>query len=106
MQHERLLRRYRITQLELAFDVKACSIEDARARFLALIALLDKSWHQRGHLWSVQNRVRPAGRLSAGNPDNLLRETDQQCRDEKLRAAQSSPAARNRATVACGWSER
>ena len=64
-QREHFLRGYRITQLELAFDVKTSSIEDTHASFHALIGLLDKPWHQRRHLWSVQKpgATPPAGYL-------------------------------------------
>ena len=65
-QHKHRLGRYRITLAELAFDVKASTVEDAHARFLALIALLDKPWHRRRHLRSIQipnAAARPAGYL-------------------------------------------
>jgi hypothetical protein len=62
--HEHTLRRYWITQLELAFDVRNCSPEDVQARLLALIARLDKRWHQRGHL-HLQS-PKPGTRLSQG----------------------------------------
>jgi hypothetical protein len=49
--HEHRLKRYWITQVELAFDVRNCFVEDVQARLLALTARLDKRWHQRGHLY-------------------------------------------------------
>jgi hypothetical protein len=43
------LKRYWITRVELAFDVN-CLLEDVQVGLNALIARLDKRWHQRGHL--------------------------------------------------------
>ena len=48
--HEQRLKRYWITQVELAFDVRNCFVEDVQPRLLTLTARLDKRWHQRGHL--------------------------------------------------------
>jgi hypothetical protein len=63
--HESALQRYRVTQVELAFDVKCASINDARAGLFALIARLDKGWHRRGHLRLVQEptKLPPPGHL-------------------------------------------
>jgi hypothetical protein len=61
--HEHRLRRYWITQVELAFDVRHCVVEDVQARLLALIARLDKRWHQRGHLHVIS---RPSAAVSRG----------------------------------------
>jgi hypothetical protein len=47
--HEYRLKRYWITGVELAFDVN-CLLEDVQVGLNALIARLDKRWHQRGHL--------------------------------------------------------
>ena len=43
------LKRYWITRVELAFDVNSL-LEDVQVGLNALIAHLDKRWHQRGHL--------------------------------------------------------
>ena len=48
--HEHRLKRYWITLVELAFDVRNCFVEDVQPRLLTLTARLDKRWHQRGHL--------------------------------------------------------
>ena len=55
--------RYRITQAELAFDVKHCPGEDVERRLLSLIGRLDKPWHQRGYLHLID---KPSDRLSPG----------------------------------------
>jgi hypothetical protein len=49
--HEHRLKRYWITQAELAFDVRNCLVADVQARLFALTTRLDKRWHQRGHLY-------------------------------------------------------
>jgi hypothetical protein len=61
--HEHTLGRYWITQVELAFDVRNCSVEDVQARLLALTARLDKRWQQRGHLHLMS---KPGARVSSG----------------------------------------
>ena len=45
--HEVKLGQYSVAEAEIAFDVYATSIDDARERLKALIALLDKPRHQR-----------------------------------------------------------
>src|SRR6516165_3313527 len=49
--HEHRLRQYWITQVEFAFDVRNCRLEDVRTRLLALVARLDKRRHQRGYIY-------------------------------------------------------
>jgi hypothetical protein len=61
--HEQKLRRYWITHVELAFDVRNCFIEDVQPRLLALAACLDKRWHQRGHLYLTP---KPSARVAPG----------------------------------------
>src|SRR5262249_19466541 len=61
--HEADLDRYRITRTEIAFDVQATSIEVARDRLFALVSLLGKPRHQRGHIFSVH---KPNDTPSAG----------------------------------------
>jgi hypothetical protein len=59
----RYLRRYRITKAEIAFDVDAGPIDDARERLLALFDQLGKPWHRRRHICSVHEpeKVPPEG---------------------------------------------
>jgi hypothetical protein len=52
-QHARALAQHRITQAEIAFDVSACSVDDARETMFKLVSLLAKPRHQRGHVLSV-----------------------------------------------------
>jgi hypothetical protein len=61
--HEHRLKRYWITLVELAFDVRNCFVEDVRPGLLALIARLDKRWQQRGHLHLMS---KPGARVSSG----------------------------------------
>src|SRR5262249_17370833 len=61
--HEADLDRYRITRAEIAFDVEAASTEAARDRLFALVSLLGKPRHQRGHIFSVH---KPNDTPSAG----------------------------------------
>src|SRR5262249_48235243 len=48
--HEKALRQYRITEAELAYDVKYSSSDQVKCGLDALIARLDKRWHQRRYL--------------------------------------------------------
>jgi hypothetical protein len=61
--HAKTLGRYRITQAELAFDVKHCPGEYLERRLLSLIGRLDKPRHQRGYLHLID---KPSDRLSPG----------------------------------------
>jgi hypothetical protein len=61
--HERSLRRYSITRVELAFDVRNCLLENLHARLPTLVARLDKRWHQRGHLHLI---FKPGAKVSPG----------------------------------------
>jgi hypothetical protein len=61
--HEHRLKRYWVTQVELAFDVRNCFVEDVQPRLLALTARLDKRWQQRGHLHLMS---KPGARVSSG----------------------------------------
>ena len=74
--HEHRLKRYWITQVELAFDVRNCVVEDVQPRLLTLTARLDKRWHQRGHLHLIiqAGRQGVAG-LFAWYAHDLLRGT-------------------------------
>lgn len=48
--HEKSLRRYRITEVEFAYDVRYCTIGQVKSGLRALIARLGKRWHQRRYL--------------------------------------------------------
>jgi hypothetical protein len=48
--HEQALAKYRVTQAEIACDVNVDSITAAHEAMRALVALVDKPWHQRSHL--------------------------------------------------------
>jgi hypothetical protein len=61
--HEKTLRQYRITQVELAFDVRKRRVEGVQIGMNALIARLDKRWHQRRHLRLISA---PGTTVSAG----------------------------------------
>ena len=61
--HEHRLKRYWITLVELAFDVRNCFVEDVQPRLLALTARLDKRWQQRGHLHLMS---KPGAKVSSG----------------------------------------
>ena len=61
--HEHRLKRYWITLVELAFDVRNCFVEDVQPWLLALTARLDKRWQQRGHLYLIS---KPGARVSSG----------------------------------------
>jgi hypothetical protein len=53
-QHGVALGQHAVVEVELAFDVVAGSIADARAILPALIGQLGKRRHRRGFLWSEQ----------------------------------------------------
>ena len=61
--HEKALQRYRITEVELAYDIKYCPSSQAESSLLALLARWDKRWHQRGHLNLI---CKPGAALSPG----------------------------------------
>jgi hypothetical protein len=64
--HEQALAKYRVTQAEIACDVNVDSITAAREAMHALVALVDKPWHQRSHLRLAHkpNETPPAGRVA------------------------------------------
>ena len=73
--HEYRLKRYWITLVELAFDVRNCFVEDVQPRLLALTARLDKRWQQRGHLRLIQAGRQGIVGLFAWYAHDLLRGT-------------------------------
>jgi hypothetical protein len=66
--HEHRLRRYWITQVELAFDIRNCLLEDVQTRLLTLVARLDKRSHRRRHLYLIS---KPGARVSSGHLPDL-----------------------------------
>jgi hypothetical protein len=56
--HEKPLRQYRITEVELAYDVRHCTVRQVKAGLSALVARLDKRWHQRRYLHLICEPLR------------------------------------------------
>lgn len=61
--HEKALQRYSITEVELAYDAKYWPLGRAESGLLALLARLDKRWHQRGYLHLI---CKPGASASPG----------------------------------------
>ena len=61
--HEKALQRYRITEVEFAYDAKYWPLGRAESGLLALLARLDKRWHQRGYLHLI---CKPGASVSPG----------------------------------------